>query len=644
MFRADLLRTPAWWPAFSLVLLFCLSGCSLLAKKDAGNAVPLDGTQVMGSEQAAEGASEGGAARGAARAAFTVEVRAPDNVRDYVSRNLELQRYRQLEDLGRTELSRLMVAAEANARELLNTQGYFTPTLTLEMLETTGDDAVAPRTVVVTIEPGPLSRVASVDIGFTGPIAGDTASLGQRADIVSSWSLRQGQPFTQSGWDAAKSGGLRAITARRYPTASIQASRAEIDADQQQARLRVSYESGPAYRFGPLVVNGSQRYDPDAARRIARLPTGAEYDQNQLLEAQQRLASSGYFESVFLTLDTSGGNPLAAPVIAQVREATLQKVVFGAGFTTDAGPRLSVDHIHNQLPLLGWRAVSKASVDSKTQSLGSEWTALPDNDNWRWFGSGLLQQDESGSYDVASGRVRAGRSKSSGRIDRSYFAQYDYAVNRGTDAPPSASTLSLNWGWTGRYFDNPAEPRRGQALAIELAGGYTLLGERVPYARTYVRWLGVLPLGDVQAPDGSRARSSRLQVRAEAGAVLAKESARIPATQLFLTGGDTSVRGYGYREIGAIDANGAIVAGRYLTTGSVEWQRPVVWNGRMTEFESVAFVDAGAVADRASELKAKVGVGVGARWNSPVGLVQGDLAYGVQARKIRLHVRLGFSF
>jgi translocation and assembly module TamA len=50
------------------------------------------------------------------------------------------------------------------------------------------------------------------------------------------------------------------------------------------------------------------------------------------------------------------------------------------------------------------------------------------------------------------------------------------------------------------------------------------------------------------------------------------------------------------------------------------------------------------VADKPGELKPKVGVGVGARWRSPVGPVQADLAYGVDSKKFRLHLRLGFTF
>jgi translocation and assembly module TamA len=50
------------------------------------------------------------------------------------------------------------------------------------------------------------------------------------------------------------------------------------------------------------------------------------------------------------------------------------------------------------------------------------------------------------------------------------------------------------------------------------------------------------------------------------------------------------------------------------------------------------------VADKPGDLQAKVGVGVGARWRSPVGPVQVDVAYGVDVKKFRLHLRLGFTF
>jgi translocation and assembly module TamA len=579
---------------------------------------------------------------GSTGTAFTVDVQAePAAVREFLERHLEIQRFRQLDDLGAIEISRLMVAAEANARELLNTLGYFTPTLTLELRETPGGKA--PREVRITVEPGPPTRVSSVQIDFSGPIADNPAAEAQRNGIRTGWALRAGQPFNQQAWDAAKTAALRTLTARRYPTGSILASKAEIDADRSEARLAATYESGPAYRFGPLVVHGSQRYPADSVRRLARVPTGAEYDQQLLLDAQQRLASSGYFNSVFLTLDTAT-DPQAAPVIAQVTEAPLQRVVLGVGFTTDSGARLSIDHSHNDMPLLGWRAVSKLSIDRIAQSLGTEWTAIPGDDGWRSFGSGQLKSEVSGSFTVDSGRLRGGQSQASGHIDRSIFLQYDYAVNRGFNPPPSASALSLNWGWTGRYFDNAAAPTRGQGVALELAGGYTLSGEQLPFTRTYVRWIGFVPAGTVSNDENTQRRNARIQLRAEAGAVSAADRAQIPSTLNFLTGGDTTVRGYGLREIGVERAAGVVGPGRYLFDGSVEWQRPIRRNGVVTPLESATFIDAGVVTDSLAHVRMSYGVGAGVRYRSPLGPLQVDLAYGVQVHRFRLHLNLVSTF
>jgi len=629
MLRVVSSLTPAWLPALLFAGTLFLQGCGLLPTRDAGERT--DAAHPVASES-----------RKSTGDAFTVEVQAPDNVRAYLESHLEIQRYRQIDDLGATELSRLMVAAEANARELLGTLGYFTPRLTLEMIETPGGKA--PREVKITVEPGELTRVSTVQIDFSGAIAADPAAQAQRDAIRIDWPLRAGQPFSQQAWDNAKATALRDLTARRYPTGSVRTSRAEIDADRSQARLGITYDSGPAYRFGLLVVHGSERYDSDGARRIARIPFGADYDQQKLLDAQQRLASSGYYDSVFLTLDTDGTDPLAAPVVAQLREAPMQKVVLGAGFTTDSGPRLSVDHTYNRLPLLDWRMASKLAVDGKTQSLGTELSAIPEDSGWRWFGSGQLKSEESGSYTVDSGRLRGGRSQASDHIDRSYFLQYDSASNHGIDAPPSASALSLNWAWTGRYFNDPAAPTHGHGFAVELGAGYTLTGPRLPFTRTYARWIGIIPIGTADSGDKTRARSSRIQLRVEGGAVVAKDEAQIPSTLGFLTGGDTTVRGYGYREIGTVRSDGQTVAGRYLAVGSIEWQSPFTYGGKLTDWEGVAFVDAGAVADKPAELKTKVGVGVGARWRSPVGPVQVDLAYGVEVKRVRLHLRLGFTF
>jgi translocation and assembly module TamA len=187
--------------------------------------------------------------------------------------------------------------------------------------------------------------------------------------------------------------------------------------------------------------------------------------------------------------------------------------------------------------------------------------------------------------------------------------------------------------WTGRYFDSIPFPRKGYGIGFELGGGTTLSDKREPFARTVGRWLGIYSL-----------EQGRIAMRAEGGAVLAKDTARVPSTQLFRTGGDTSVRGYGYRDIGIKLGNGVTGPGRYMAVGSVEYQRPLMLGGRPSEWENTFFIDAGAVADKPQDMRASVGIGTGVRWRSPIGPLQIDLAYGVKVKQVRLHVSVGFVF
>ena len=66
---------------------------------------------------------------------------------------------------------------------------------------------------------------------------------------------------------------------------------------------------------------------------------GQPYRLQDLQTAQQRLAQSGYFESVFVYVDPDSP-PQAAPIRVQVREARRGRLLLGVGASTDNGHRL----------------------------------------------------------------------------------------------------------------------------------------------------------------------------------------------------------------------------------------------------------------------------------------------------------------
>ena len=572
--------------------------------------------------------------------AFDIAVRTPPQfnaLRDMVARHIELQRYRAVTDLDDAELARLLVLAEGNVRNLVGTLGYFSPDIRITREGETGKRP----TIVVSIEPGQPSVVGPVAINFSGDIAtsADADASEQREGIRRDWRLPAGRTFTQDAWDDAKTQALRGLVARRYPAGKLGASLADIDAPDHTASLSVTLDSGPLYRLGPLQVTGVERYDPVLVPRLARLPAGSVYDQRRLVEAQQRLASSGYFDSAYVFVDPDS-DPQAAPVQVQVREAKLQKIILGVGITTDSGPRASVEHTHQRVPGIGWRAATKLQLEKKAPFAQTEWTSIPDEASWRWVALARAERLQDSDLITRGQRLRFGRTQAGDRIDRSIYLQYDRALVQGAGSGSTAAaqagdgaSLTANYVWTGRYFDSLPFPSSGYGLGFELGGGTTLGVNRQPYTRAVGRWLGIQPL-----PRG------RLAMRAEAGAVLAKDSAGIPGTQLFRTGGDSSVRGYGYRDVGIPLANGVIGPGRYLATGSIEWQRPILRGGLPSAWEHTLFVDAGAVADKPRDLRASVGVGTGVRWKSPIGPLQADVAYGLKAKRLRLHLSVGFVF
>ena len=598
---------------------------------------------------------------------FGIRVEAPSpELQAFLLRHMELQRFRTLSDLDAGELDRLLVAAPENLRDLLGTQGYFSPEISVihEPAASAGGASPHLGEVFVRVTPGPTTQVAAATAYLSGDIASADAAAGQREALRQRSQQAVGQGFTQAGWSRLKSDLLRELTAERYPRGRIVNSLSDIDNRANQAFWHIELDSGAPVKVGEVRLNGAERYDPVTVQRLVRLAglgPGTDYSLTRLQDAQQRIVDTGYYSSVFayVDLDASASDPDApAPVVVQVKEAPLQSIVLGVGGSTNNGPRLSAEHKHLRLPGLGWQALSKLQLERNDQLLSSDWTAPIEDKGWQWLAGGRLARQIDDETTVSSLRLSLGKSQPTAQLDRRYFVQYDRSRTVNTVSAQASSdgneaAVSVNYGWTWRRFDTLPYPNEGYGLGLTLGVGTTLDGARKPFFTSQARWLAYWPLGSAPtvAADNrpsditaARSRLGRLALRLQGGAVLANQSAPIPDTQLFLTGGDNTVRGYGLRDIGVEQPDGSVTAGRYLAVASFEWQRPIWRQGVRTDWESVLFVDAGTVTNRTTPSTARVGVGAGVRYNSPVGPLQLDLAYGVTPKRLRLHLNVGFSF
>lgn len=564
--------------------------------------------------------------------AFSLSIQSPEaDLSALLERHLELQRYKALSDLDEGELQRLLLAADIQARELLATQGYFSPRLDWQSQADT--DPQTRWQVRLDFEPGPQARIAEVRWTFLGDIQQRETHAAQREAIRQQWRLPVGRVFTQDSWSEAKAAALRQLTAEHYPLGRWARTEAVVDPSKHQVALALVMDSGPEVFIGPAHVSGEERYGQDQARRLAHLPSGRSYRESDLLEAQQRLVLSGFYDAVFVSLDTEGP-PEAMPVRIELKETPRQRWQFGIGVRSDTGPRLTLEHTHHRVPMIGWRAVTRLSVDRLLQSASLDLLSPPDTQLWRWIASGRAEHQTLEDYEVRSERLRSGRTQLGERVDRSYYAQYDNAQTTGSIVD-TRNAVSAHYAWTWRGFDSLPFPSRGWGVGLELGAGLTLGESRLPYTRGLAKALWLLPLGN---------QGHRLSLRGEAGVVATRSADNIPVTQLFVAGGDRSVRGYAPGSIGITDALGRVSPGRHLLTGSAEWLVPIRQGGRRSDWDGVLFVDAGSVSNQLSQGAVQIGAGVGARWRSPVGPLEIDLARALETGDWRLHLSIGFRF
>ena len=303
-------------------------------------------------------------------AAFELEIEASDTIRQLLQKHLDLVRFRSLTDLTELELSRLVAEAPKNIRGLLSTMGYFAPAVHVEIHPKTGS-ARAP-TVRIRVESGEPTRVVQVSIALTDASAANPQAVARRQEIEDQWMMGAGTIFTQDLWSNAKQQAMRQLLSSQFPAGRIASS--DVAIEPQGAFVKLVLDPGDIFVVGDLVVRGAHRYGIDLVKRLSRLSAGQVYDHDALVQAQQHLLDSGYFDSVQVTLDLNG-DARAAPVQVVVTEVPLQKLVLGIGASTDGGARLSATHTHHLVPMIDWHAVTKVALDRNTKSVGSELTS-----------------------------------------------------------------------------------------------------------------------------------------------------------------------------------------------------------------------------------------------------------------------------
>ncbi|GGY70469.1 autotransporter assembly complex protein TamA [Pseudoduganella albidiflava] len=575
---------------------------------------------------------------------YNVRINAPGDLDDLLEENLDLLKYRGNPRTDIEQLRRMVRTAPAQANTLLATEGYYSPTVNVRL-----DESGTSPQVTVDVTPGDPVLVGAVEIVLNG-FASNPESPFDKEALKASWPLAEGQVFRQADWEGAKRAILRAVVQTRYPRAQMTESVATVDPDTKRALLRVALDSGPEMRFGAIRIEGLKRYPEEIILNLNKIKPGDLYSEAELQAFQSKLQDTGYFSYVEVTADLntligerqeaqaeqSAGAPQPAtlppvPLLVHVVENKRKNASVGIGFSTNTGGRASV--AYDDLAVWGLRLKSALTVEQKKQSARGDFyfptTADGYNDS---FGAALERNDIEGEV-TRTASVYAKRAWGTPLLERSISAEYlneSRTIAGATSETSSTHAMSLpiTYAVTWRKLDNLVFPTRGYVLNATAGGALLPILTDEKFIRVTARGITYRPIDP----------KNLLIFRGEIGALRSGSKEGVPATYLFRAGGDNSVRGYAYQELGVQEGD-ATVGGRYLATASAEyqyWFRPT-WG-------AAVFYDAGNAADSLSEIHPKSGYGVGARYKSPVGPINVDVAFGHATRKARLHFSLGFTF
>ncbi|WP_310313950.1 autotransporter assembly complex protein TamA [Paraburkholderia terricola] len=563
------------------------------------------------------------AARRAA-ASYKVEIEAtPRSLRKLLEEHLDIARFAKRPDISDDQFQFLITATPQQVRDLASTQGYFTPVVRTDVR--TVDDK---KRVTVSVDPGPLTTISSISISFRGAVL--TEDPAQENTARFAFSLHEGDPFSQGGWDDAKNAALKALQARRYLGAKIYHSEARVDPRTHEATLSVTYESGPTFTMGKLDVSGTRRYPEQIVDNVNPISVGDIYDVQRVAELQRQLQNTPYYASVAIDVDSDPAKPLETPMHVKVSEYPYNSVRGGVGYSTDNGPLIQGAYSYLDTFGKAWPFTIEGRVD-QNQQYGQIQLAMPPGRR-AWTNSVLASYTTTDVSDTRIYSIRAGvqRARTSQFIDYNYsILFYQDRLDQNAIAPTTSRALVPSWSWTRRHTDDPLFPRSGNLLHVE--AGFAVKGVLTDqtFIRGYARGQQYLPIG----------KEDIVLLRAELGGVFTSGSSNgIPASLLFRAGGSNSVRGYGYQSIGNSVA-GSVLPTKYLVTATAEYQH---WFTH--DWGAAAFFDIGTATDTWGEKVFYPGVGIGARWRSPVGPVNVDVAYGIRNQSVRPYLTLGIAF
>ena len=525
-----------------------------------------------------------------------------------------------LGDRDEEALLRYRRSAIEQATKAAQALGYYQPHIESEV-----KDGKPPH-LVLNIDPGEPVRLRNVTIRVDGPAASLKSFRVPKSDL-----LKSGAVLNHGRYEDAKR--LIQNQALRFGffNGRFVQQKLLVDPRAGVADIELIYDSGPRFALGKVNFSGDAPFDEDLLQRMVPFKSGAPYDSELIAELNQALQSSGYFESVRVdAAPTTAANDVI-PVDVKLDTRKPRTMGLGLGYSTDVGPRVKANWPRRWGNAEGHSYGWEAEVSQPRQNVGLFYDIPLDpplTDKLRFAGG--YQYEELANTDSLSKLLTLGpewHSKLPSGWQRVISLKWQREEYRLGDDSGLSNLLMPGISYAYLRSDNRIDPHNGYRLQFDAKVAKEGLGSdnNLFYGTALVK--GLTTVFD----------NHRFLARAQFGGSATNGYKSVPPSLRFFAGGDQSVRGYDYQSLSPENSDGDRIGGRYMVSGTVEYQYSIAEKWRLA-----TFVDQGNSFNTLELPSLKTGVGVGVRWVSPVGPIRVDLAHALDdPGGIRLHFSMG---
>lgn len=447
------------------------------------------------------------------------------------------------------------------------------------------------------------------------------------ANTLENLPLREGSQLSHGDYEAAKA----ELTARAFELGYLDArftlARLTIDKPQLAASIELALDLGARHRFGQIAFDTGGALSNDFVNRFVTFNEGDFYSPQKLLDLRSALNDSQYFADISIT-PRLGETSNLVPIDLVMTSRPRRVYEYGAGITTDTGPRLSGYYEDRFRNPEGHRVNATTSLSPIQRSLDADYLiplANPTMENLR-VSAGWIEENtdtfDSRSYRTSVAYTFVNRSN----WRQSYFTNYRHDEFDVNGVRETSDLLIPGVSITKTQADSALVPNKGWQLFAQVRGASSDLLASETFVQFNLNGKWITPLG-----------RGRFISRFELVTTVADSIAELPVSIQTFTGGDQSIRGYDYKSIGARNSEGLITGGKSLAVASAE-----VDFGIAEKWRLALFTDVGDAFDDFNQVNFKQSAGVGIRWISPIGPIRIDLARPINSGEgVRLHLSMG---